>query len=152
MTKAVNPDDWGRMATTLGDQVKAMLEPLEGVCRYRERRSDDTATFDVTPGRKTALAFSVAIAPGGVNIDSSAFSIKELGIGQGDFALGIVDAILAGRLRQVRQMKANGKARVTKTFIFDQNGQLLFKNRKSGAMTALTRPVRTDRIRFSSYA
>jgi hypothetical protein len=151
MTPAVNPDDRGRMAARLGDKVKILLRPLEEVCRYRERRSEDTAAFDVTPRRKAALGFSIAIAPGGINIDTAAFSIKELAVEQADIALALVDAVLAGRLRQVRQMKAGGEPRVTKTYIFDEDGRLLFKNRKSGALTAFARPTRTERIRFAPY-
>jgi len=152
MAIAANHHDFGRMAAELGDQVKALLRPLEKACRYRERRGEDTATFDVTPARKTALAFTIAIAPGGINIDSSAFSIKELAVEQADIALALVDAVLAGRLRQVRQVKANGKARATKTYIFDPEGHLLFKNRRSDAMAAISRVQRTERLRFSPYA
>ena len=151
MALAVNPDDLGRMAARLGDKVKALLQPLEEVCRYRERRSEDTANFDVTPRRKAALGFSIAIAPGGINIDTTAFSIKELAVEQADIALALIDAVLAGRLRQVRQIKAGGAPRVTKTYIFDESGRLLFKNRKSEAFTAFTRPARTERIRFAPY-
>jgi hypothetical protein len=152
MAIAANPHDLGQVAAELADQVKALLRPLEKACRYRELRSEDTATFDVRPAQKTALAFSIAIAPGGINIDSSAFSIRELAVEQADIALALVDAILAGRLRQVRQVKANGKARATKTYVFDPVGHLLFKHRRSVAMAAITRVQRTERLRFDPYA
>ncbi len=75
----VKPDaDFGRMAFEIAERVKSLLVPLEDVCRYREQRREDFASFDAKPREKEAIAFSVAIAPGGVNIVTPFFTLREL--------------------------------------------------------------------------
>ena len=39
---SLNTEHRGEKAAAAGDRVKALLEPLEGVCRYRERRGDES--------------------------------------------------------------------------------------------------------------
>jgi hypothetical protein len=147
----INPEHRGLKAVAAGDAIKALLMPLEPVCRYREKRGDDTASFEVRPGNRQALPFSVSIAPGGINLESEVLTIKEIAIEQFEIVTGIVDSILAGRVRQVRQLKANGSVRVTKAYVFDQDGRLVFKNRKSAALAGLSRTAKTERVRFSAY-
>jgi hypothetical protein len=148
----INPDNRGLKAVAAGDAIKALLVPLEPVCRYREKRGDDTASFEVKPGKKTALPFSVSIAPGGINLESEILTIKEMPIEEFEIITGIVDSILAGRVRLVRQLKTSGKVRMAKAYVFDKAGCLVFKNRKSGAFAGWSRPARTERVRFSPYA
>jgi hypothetical protein len=146
----------GQQAVAAGDRVKAMLAPLEWVCRYREQRGDDSARFEVTPRNAHALPFSIAIAPGGINIDCGAFSIRELPLPEAGIALAIVEAILAGRVHQVRRLKANGAPRVVKTYIVGDKGELIFKNRRSanvlGSFLASRGSETTERLRFAAYA
>ncbi len=149
---SLNRDHRGEKAAAAGDRIKALLEPLEPVCRYRERRGDDTASFDVTPKEKQALPFAIAIAPGGINIDSAAFAIKELAVEEADIAVALVEAILAGRVRQVRRVKSGGAPLATKAYVFDGEGRLLFKHRRSTALAGLSRGDRIERGRFRPYA
>ncbi len=149
---SLNRDHRGEMAVAAGDRIKALLEPLETVCRYRERRGDDTASFDVTPRQKEALAFSIAIAPGGINLESAAFAIKELAVEEADVAVSLVEAILAGRVRQVRRVKAGGAPLTAKAYVFDAEGRLLFKQRRSTALAALSRGGSIQRLRAAPYA
>ena len=142
----------GLQVVALGDRLKALLAPLEGVCRYRERRGDDTAAFDVTPRREDALAFAVAAAPGGINLDCAAFTVKELAIEQADVAASLAEAILAGRVRQVRRLGRNGSAMAAKAFVFDAEGRLIFKQRRSTAFAGLAGKGRIERRRFAAYA
>jgi hypothetical protein len=152
MPMAVLPDHKGLQVAAAGDRIKVLLVPLADVCRYREQRGDDVAIFDVRPREAAALAFVISMAPGGINIESSAFSIKELSLDEAGVAIQIVAAVLAGRLRQVRQIKHNGRTRAMKTYVFDAEGQLVFKNRKSGGMLFLAgRAVRSERVRFAAY-
>lgn len=145
-------DHRGERVVALGDRIKGMLAPLEGVCRYRERRGEDTASFEVTPKRKEALAFTLAAAPGGINLDCAAFAVKELAVEQADVAALMVEAILAGRVRVVRQIGRSGQPRAARAYVFDEGGALLFKHRRSGALAAFSRVVRTERQRFAAYA
>jgi hypothetical protein len=152
MSIAVVPDHKGRQVIAAGDHIKAMLVPLAGTCRYREQRGDDAASFDVRPRSTAALAFTISIAPGGIDLQCGAFTIKELPLDQVEIATAIVAAILAGRVRQVRQLKSSGKARAMKTYVFNAGGQLVFKSRKSGVMPFLAgRFARSERIRFAAY-
>ncbi len=149
---SLNRDHRGEKAAAAGDRIKALLEPLEPVCRYRERRGDDTASFDVTPKEKQALPFSIAIAPGGINLDCAAFAIKELAVEEAEIAVALVEAILSGRVRQVRRVKASGAALAAKAYVFDGAGKLLFKQRRSTAFAGLSRGGRIERGRFRPYA
>jgi hypothetical protein len=152
MSIVVLPDHKGLQVVAAGDRIKAMLVPLAGACRYREQRGDDVAIFDVRPRNTGALAFVISIAPGGINLESSAFSIKELPLDKAEVAIEIVDAMLSGRIRQVRQLKGNDEARAIKTYVFNAGGQLVFKNRKRGVISFLvSRPVRSERVRFADY-
>jgi hypothetical protein len=152
MSIAVIPDHRGQHVAFAGDRIKAMLVPLADVCRYREQRGDDVAIFDVRPRNTAALAFTISIAPGGINLESSAFSIKELPLDKAEVAIEIVAAILFGRIRQVRQLKSNGGARAMKTYVFNTDGQLVFKNRKSSGISILAgRAVRSERVKFAGY-
>ena len=142
----------GKQVSRLGERVKAILAPLEEVCRYREQRSDDMAQFTVTPRNKAALAFHIAVAPGGINLDCEVASIHELPLTEAEIAIALVEAILAGRVAQVRQIRANGQPRVTKVYFIDGTGRMIFKQRKSSGWLALTpRAVRTVRLRFADY-
>jgi hypothetical protein len=152
MTIAAIPDHKGQHVVAAGDRIKAMLVPLAGACRYREQRGDDAANFDVRPRNTAALAFVISIAPGGVDLHSSAFSIKELPLDKAEVAIEIVAAILSGRIRQVRQLKSNGGARAMKTYVFNAGGRLVFKSRKSSGISFLAgRAVRSERVRFADY-
>jgi hypothetical protein len=152
MSIAVIPDHRGQHVSFAGDRIKVMLVPLADVCRYREQRGDDVAIFDVRPRRTSALAFTISIAPGGINLESSAFSIKELPLDKAGVAIEIVAAILSGRIRQVRQLKGNGEARAMKTYVFNTGGQLVFKSRKSSVISVFGgRAVRSERVRFTEY-
>ncbi|MGL4240069.1 MAG: hypothetical protein ACRCTI_03050, partial [Beijerinckiaceae bacterium] len=102
-------ENLGRKAFDLGQRVKAMLAPLEDVCRYREQRGDDFASFDVTPRDKQALPFRIVIAPGGVNIETALFSVRELPLSEARIAERFVTAIIAGRVRRVTRLAASGK-------------------------------------------
>lgn len=148
---SLNTEHRGEKAAAAGDRVKALLEPLEGVCRYRERRGDDTANFDVTPRQKEALPFSIAIAPGGINVDCAAFAVKELAVEEADVALALVEAILGGRVRQVRRTRASGALLAAKAFVFDAEGRLLFKHRRSTAFAGLSPRGRFERRRYRPY-
>ncbi len=148
---SLNADHRGEKAAAAGDSVKALLEPLEGVCRYRERRSDDTANFDVTPRRQSALPFSIAIAPGGINVDCAAFAVKELAVEEAAIAIALVEAILAGRVRQVRRVRSGGALLAAKAYVFDADGRLLFKHRRSTAFAGLSPRGRFERRRFQPY-
>jgi hypothetical protein len=149
---SLNRDHRGEKAVAAGDRIKALLEPLETVCRYRERRGDDTASFDVTPRRADALAFSIAIAPGGINLDCVAFAIKELAVEEAAVAVSLVEAILAGRVRQVRRIKGSGAPLAVKAYVFDPEGRLLFKQRRSTAFAGLSRGGTLQRLRAAPYA
>jgi hypothetical protein len=152
MSIAVLPDHKGLQVVATGDRIKVMLVPLAGACRYREQRGDDVAIFDVRPRNTAALAFVISIAPGGINLESSAFSIKELPLDKAGVAIEIVAATLAGRIRQVRLIKGNGRTRSMKTYVFDAKGQLVFKNRKGGLLSFLAgRSFRSERVRFADY-
>ena len=152
MSIAVIPDHRGQHVAAAGDRVKAMLVPLADVCRYREQRGDDVANFDVRPRSTAALAFTISIAPGGINLQCSAFSINELPLDKVEVAIEIVAAILSGRIRQVRQLKSNGGARAMKTYVFNAGGHLVFKSRKSRGIALFTgRAVRSERVRFTGY-
>jgi hypothetical protein len=156
MAASVTSHHAGQQAVAAGDRVKAMLTPLEFVCRYREQRGDDSARFEVTPRNARALPFNIAIAPGGINIDCGAFSIRELPLPEAEIALAIVEAILAGRVRQARRLKGNGAPRVVKTYVIGNRGELIFKNRRSGGVLDGLRlrrgPEATERFRFAAYA
>lgn len=149
---SLNREHRGEKAAAAGDRVKALLEPLETVCRYRERRGDDTANFDVTPRDKQALPFSIAIAPGGINIDSAAFAIKELAVEEADVAVSLVEAVLAGRVRQVRRVQKDGSLLAAKAYVFDADGRLLFKHRRSTALAALKGRGRFEKLLYRPYA
>lgn len=142
----------GAMAAAAGQRIKALLSPLETVCRYREQRGDDYARFEVTPRAREALPFSVAVAPGGINIDSPALSIREFPLEDANVTIAIIEAILAGRVRRVVQRKANGSDRMSKTYVFGETGQLLFRFRRASGLTALSRPGGMTRIRYAPYA
>jgi hypothetical protein len=142
----------GKQVFNLGERIKAILTPLEMVCRYREQRNDDMAQFTVTPRNKAALAFSIAAAPGGINLNSAVMAIHELPLTEAAIAVALVEAIVAGRVSQVRRIRANGQARVTKVYFIDESGKLIFKQRKSSGWLPLTpRAVRTERVRFADY-
>jgi hypothetical protein len=152
MSVAVIPDHKGQQVAAAGDRIKAMLAPLAGACRYREQRGDDAANFDVRPRSNEALAFTIGIAPGGIDLQCSAFSIRELPLDKSGIAIEIVAAILSGRIRQVRQIKSNGSARAMKTYVFNAGGQLVFKSRKGGILSYLAgRSARSERVRYADY-
>jgi hypothetical protein len=143
----------GLRVVALGDRIKALLVPLEGVCRYREQRGDDSAIFDVTPRNKEALAFKISLAPGGIDLECPAFAIKELALDETEAAVAIAAAILGGRVRQVRELKRTGAVRRMKTFVFDDANRLIYKNRKSRLLPFLAgRPEKILRVRFAAYA
>lgn len=142
----------GERAFELGQRVKAMLSPLEDVCRYREQRSSDLAMFDVTPRNKRALPFSIAIAPGGVNIDTPVFRMRELPVTEAKVIEQFVVAFLAGRVRRVASLSAGGKTLVTKTYLFDEAGLPLYKAQsRNGVLAQLRRGVRFTREQFLPY-
>jgi hypothetical protein len=144
--------DFGRMAIALADHVKAMLVPLEDVCRYREQRNEDFAAFTVTPRNKQALAFSIAIAPGGANIETQYFKIREFPVTDADVVEKMVEAFLLGRVRRVTRVSAGGKLLAGKTYVFDSEGRILFKHRKQmGVLAGLMRTARRERVRFEAY-
>jgi hypothetical protein len=145
-------DNLGRKAFDLGRRVKAMLSPLEDVCRYREQHSEDFASFDVTPREKRALPFRIAVAPGGVNIETALFKVRELPLSEARIAEAFVAAFLAGRVRRVTRLSAGGKPLTAKTFVFDEAGRPLYKHRpRSGLLAGLTRAARRERVRFGPY-
>lgn len=146
------PEHRGDRAAALGRRIKALLAPLESVCRYRERIGEDSARFEVRPSNPAALAFMLAIAPGGINLDCAAFSIKELPIEEDAMAQALVAAILAGRVRELRRIGRGGAPRAAKAYVFDAEGRLLFKNRKSSLLALLPGPRRIERRRFAAYA
>jgi hypothetical protein len=141
----------GEAAFALGQRVKAMLAPLEDVCRYREQRDSDTARFDVRP-RGAAMPFRIDIAPGGVNIDCEAFTVREMPLEQADVAAAFVEAILAGRLRRVRRLAIDDRLVAEKTYVFDAAGRLIYRHhRKKGMPFLPRRVVATVRERFTPY-
>jgi hypothetical protein len=142
----------GRKAFDLGQRVKAMLSPLEDVCRYREQRGEDMASFDVTPRDTRATPFKIAIAPGGVNIDTPSFSIRELPLDEAGVAEAFVAAFLAGRMRRVTRLSASGKALAAKTYVFDAAGLPLYKHRRrAGLLAGLSPTAGCRRERFAAY-
>jgi hypothetical protein len=152
MSLALRGQDLGRQAFDLAERVKGMLSPLEDVCRYRERRSEDFAQFDVTPRDKQALPFRVAIAPGGVNIDTALFNLRELPLSEAAIVAGFVDAFLAGRLRRVTRLSTGGRLLASKTYVFDADGRVLYRHRSQAGMIAgLCRTGRRARVRYRPY-
>jgi hypothetical protein len=144
--------DFGRMASDIAHRVKALLSPLEDVCRYREQRNDDFASFDVKPRDPQAIAFSVAIAAGGVNIVTPHFKLRELPVTEDGTIIAIVEALLDGRVRRVARLSASGKALAAKTYLRDANGLLLFRNRITGGVLAGWTPTASRRReRFKPY-
>jgi hypothetical protein len=144
--------DFGRKSAELADRVKAMLAPLEDVCRYREQRSADVAQFDATPRNKASLRFSIVIAPGGVNIDTAVFSIRELPITEAGLVVSFVEALLAGRVRRVARLSASGKTLASRTVVLDAAGRPLYRNRKrAGMLAGLSRAASYSRERFQPY-
>jgi hypothetical protein len=142
----------GHRAASLANDIKRLLVPFEDVCRYRERRSDDAAHFEVTPRHPHALAFDVAIAPGGVNIISRVLVIKEISVEERDIILGVVGAMLHGRVRQVRLTSAAGKPLAWKSFTFNEQGHPVYKQRRKFGMVLLGLGTkRTARLRFAPY-
>ncbi len=152
MHTAAHSEHQGQRVVALGDRIKALLVPLEGRCRYREQRGDDSAIFDVTPRDPQALAFKISLAPGGIDLECPAFAIKELSLDEADIAIAIARAILDGQVRQVRELKGSGAVRRMKTFVFDDRGQLIYKNRKSRMLPFLSgKPAGIVRVRFTAY-
>jgi hypothetical protein len=145
-------DRLGEKAFALGQRVKAMLSPLEDVCRYREQRSDEFAAFDVTPRNKAALAFKITVAPGGVNIETPLFTVTELPITEGAVAEAFVAALLAGRVRRVTRAGPSGKLLGAKTFVYDAAGRPLFKSRmRTGLLAGFAKTAHRGRDRFAPY-
>ncbi len=145
-------ENLGRKAFDLGQRVKAMLSPMEDVCRYREQRSDDAASFDVTPRGKRAMPFKIAIAPGGVNIETPLFRIHELPLDEARLAEAFVEAILAGRMRRVARLSTSGKVLAARTFVFDGAGLPFYKHRsRAGLLAGLSRASGYRRERFAPY-
>jgi hypothetical protein len=145
-------EHFGEMAADLAARVKAMLVPLEDCCRYREQRSEDLASFDVTPRDKQALAFRTAIAPGGVNIETALFTIVELPLTEAALATEIFDAVLAGRVRRVQRLSRGGRLIATKTYVFGGAGHPLYKRRvQAGVLAGFLRPGTSVRERFRPY-
>ncbi len=148
---SLNRDHRGEKAAAAGDRIKALLEPLEPVCRYRERRGDDTASFDVTPKEKQALPFAIAIAPGGINIDSAAFSSRSWRSRRRTSpSRSLRRSWRAGCGRW--RVKGSGAPLATKAYVFDGEGRLLFKHRRSTALAGLSRGGRIERGRYRPYA
>jgi hypothetical protein len=144
--------DYGRMAIALADRVKAMLTPLEDVCRYREQRSEDFASFDVTPRNKQALPFKIAIAPGGANIETPHFKIREFPVTDADVPAQMIEAFLLGRVRRVTRLSASGKLLASKTYVFGADGAILFKNKSQmGVVAGFMRTARRGRERLQAY-
>jgi hypothetical protein len=144
--------DFGRMALALADRVKDLLVPLEDVCRYREQRNEDFAAFEATPRNKQALVFKVAIAPGGVNLETAHFKIREFPVTESNVMAGMIEAILQGRVRQITRESASGKALAAKTYVFSDTGAILFKHKSQfGILAGLTRTARRKRTRFQGY-
>jgi hypothetical protein len=142
----------GRMALDLGQRVRAMLTPLEDVCRYREQLGSDLAIYDVKPASKAAMPFSIAIAPGGVNIEAPAFAVRELPLTESAIAAAFVEALLAGRVRRVTGLAANGRPLTIKTFVFDAAGRPLYKHRsRTGLLAGFSRAASYRRERFAPY-
>jgi uncharacterized protein YaaQ len=152
MTVGGGGDRLGEKAFALGQRVKAMLSPLEDVCRYREQRSEDFAAFDVTPRNKAALPFTITIAPGGVNVGTPLFTVTELPVTEAAVAEAFVAAILGGRVRRVTRLAASGELLGAKTFVFDAGGQPMFKSRmRAGLFAGLAKAARRGRDRFAPY-
>jgi hypothetical protein len=152
MSAAYPSASLGRLSFEAAQRIKAMLSPLEDVCRYREQRSDDVAQYDVKPRNKKALSFNIAIAPGGINLESSLATIRELPVSQAGIAYALVEAIVHGRVHFIRRLKANGQARVTKVYFFDAEGRMIFRQRKSsGWLVLASAAVKTERLRFAPY-
>jgi hypothetical protein len=144
--------DFGRMASELADRVKAMLQPLEDVCRYREQRNEDYASYEVTPRNKQALAFSIAVAAGGANVETAHFKIREFPVADADVVIQMVEAFLLGRVRRVTRLSAGGKLLAGKTYVFGRDGGILFKHRKQmGVLAGFMRTARRERVRFGAY-
>jgi hypothetical protein len=144
--------DLGKLSFAIAQRVKAILSPLEDVCRYREQRSEDFAAYDVKPGRPGALSFSIAIAPGGVNLDTPHFSIREFPVTEARVVEDMIEAIVEGRVRRVTRLSAGGKLLAAKIYLFDAGGRTLFKHRRqAGALAGLTRTARRGRERFPAY-
>jgi hypothetical protein len=144
--------DLGKLSFGIAQRVKALLSPLEDVCRYREQRSEDFAAYDVKPARKGALPFSIAIAPGGVNLDTPHFSIQEFPVTEAKAMEQMVEAIIEGRARRVTRLSAGGRLLAAKVFLFDPAGRMLYKNRRqAGVLAWLSRTARRERERFAPY-
>jgi hypothetical protein len=144
--------DLGKMAIELGQRVMAMLSPLTDVCRFREQRNEDFSAFDVTPRNKRALPFKIAIAPGGANIDTAYFSIREFPVTDAKVVEQMVEAFLEGRVTRVTRLSAGGKLLAGKTYVFDGEGRILFKHRsQAGVLAGFTRTARRGRERFQAY-
>lgn len=143
----------GEAAFAVAQQVKAMLTPLENVCRYREQRDSETATYEVTRAPSNALPFRVDIAPGGINVVSEAFTIRDLPLEQDELALALVHALLAGRVHQVRLMGSKGAMLAEKTYVFGEAGELLYRHkRKAGFRLLSQRRAGFVRKAFSPFA
>jgi hypothetical protein len=152
MTTSIPGHDFGRMAVALADRVKDMLVPLEDVCRYREQRNEDFASFDVTPRNKQALPFRIAIAPGGANLETAHFKIREFPVDEAEVMAQMIEAILVGRIRRVARLSAAGKPQSAKTYVFGRDGRILFKNKvQFGVLASLVRTARRERTRFQAY-
>jgi hypothetical protein len=152
MVAQAHGHDFGRMAMALADRVKDMLVPLEDVCRYREQRNEDFAAFDVKPRNKQALGFNMAIAPGGINLETGHFKIREFPVTEADVMALMVEAFLLGRIRRVTRLSASGKVLAGKTYIFGPDGSILFKHRKQmGVLAVMTRTARRERTRYQAY-
>jgi hypothetical protein len=144
--------NYGHLAADLGQRIKAMLSPYEDVCRYREQRNEDFSSFDVRPRNRQALPFTVAVAPGGVNIDTPVFSIREFPLTEARVAEQMVEAILLGHVHRVTRLSAAGKLLAAKAYLFGRDGLILFKHRsRAGLLAGLTRAARRERIRFAAY-
>ena len=142
----------GHRAAALASDIKRLLVPFEHVCRYRERRSDDAASFDVTPRNVRAIPFQVAIAPGGVNIISPVLEIKEISPEENEIILDVIGALLHGRVRQVRITSTRGRLLASKSFTFNAHGLPVYKQRRKVGMLGLGRgSKRTERLRFAPY-
>jgi hypothetical protein len=152
MTEPLGSHHTGRKAAEVGRRVKAILAPLEDVCGYREQLGDDTAIYTAKPRDPAALPFSVSIAPGGINIDTTAFAVREMPIEQADMAVAMIDAVVSGRVRLVRRISRAGKTLAAKAFVFDRSGLLLFKQRRSTAFASLqARGASHERGRIKPY-
>jgi hypothetical protein len=142
----------GRLAAEAGQRVKALLTPLEPVCRYGERLGDDTAYFEVRPRAAEALPFTIAIAPGGINIDSTLLTMKELPIEQAEIAIGVVEAILAGRVRAVSLATAGGRIVSRRITVVDADGRPLLRQTKKKFHWGGRRGLVFSRRRAAPYA